>query len=119
MNTLLSIALFCSVSPLLHAEDCVKLEEKAEQKEVQIIPRWGMKVIATTRVYFHSAPSNACKIKDLFMIKNDHITAYSTYDDGQEQWVSIMYFSKRLGDTVQGWAKLKDFEYMGTMSGFN
>ena len=50
MNTLLSIALFCSVSPLLHGEDCVKLEEKAEQKEVQIIPRWGMKVIATTRV---------------------------------------------------------------------
>jgi hypothetical protein len=75
MKTLLSIALFCSVAPLLHAEDCVKLEEKAEQKEVQIIPRWGMKVIAPTRVYFHSAPSNACKIKDLFMIKNDHITA--------------------------------------------
>ncbi|MFN3291009.1 MAG: hypothetical protein ACK410_11460 [Acinetobacter sp.] len=118
MKTLLSIALFCSVAPLLHAEDCVKLEEKAEQKEVQIIPRWGMKVIAPTRVYFHSAPSDACKIKDLFMIKNDHITAYSTYDDGQEQWVSIMYFSKRLGDTVQGWSKLKDFEYTGTMSGF-
>ena len=78
-----------------------------------------MKVIIPTRVYFHSAPSNACKIKDLFMIKNDHITAYSTYDDGQEQWVSAMYFSKRLGDTVQGWAKLKDFEYTGTMSGFN
>ena len=36
MKTLLSIALFCSVAPLLHAEDCVKLEEKAEQKEVQI-----------------------------------------------------------------------------------
>ena len=52
------------------------------------------------------------------MIKNDHITAYSTYHDGQEQWVSAMYFSKRLGDTVQGWAKLKDFEYTGTMSGF-
>ena len=102
----------------MHAEDCVKLEEKAEQKEVQIIPRWGMKVIAPTRVYFHSAPSNTCKIKDLFMIKNDHITAYSTYDDGQEQWVSIMYFSKRLGDTIQGWSKLKDFEYTGTMSGF-
>ena len=69
MKTLLSIALFCSVAPLLHAEDCVKLEEKAEQKEVQIIPRWGMKVIASTRVYFYSAPSNACKIKDLFMLK--------------------------------------------------
>lgn len=35
MKTLLSIALFCSVAPLLHAEDCVKLEEKAEQKEGQ------------------------------------------------------------------------------------
>ncbi|WP_171405821.1 hypothetical protein [Acinetobacter sp. SWAC57] len=119
MKTLLSIGLFSLVAPLLHAEDCVKFEEKAEQKEVQIIPRWGMKVIVPTRVYFHSAPSNTCKIKDLFMIKNDHITAYSTYDDGQEQWVSVMYFSKRLGDTVQGWAKLKDFEYTGTMSGFN
>lgn len=41
MKTLLSMGLFCSVAPLLHAEDCVKLEEKAEQKEVQIIPRWG------------------------------------------------------------------------------
>ena len=61
MNTLLSIGLFSLVAPLLHAEDCVKFEEKAEQKEVQIIPRWGMKVIAPTRVYFHSAPSNIVK----------------------------------------------------------
>lgn len=41
MKKLLSMGLFCLVAPLLHAEDCVKFEEKAEQKEVQIIPRWG------------------------------------------------------------------------------
>ena len=73
-----------------------------------MIPRWGMKVIASSRVYFHSAPSDNCKIKDRFILKNDFITMYSTYDDGKEQWVSIMYMSKRLGDTVQGSAKRKD-----------
>ena len=118
MKKLLSLVLCSLLSPLVFAEDCAKLEEKAGQKEVQMIPRWGMKVIAPSRVYFHSAPSDACKIKDLFIIKNDFITAYSTYDDGKEQWVSIMYISKRLGDTVQGWAKLKYFEYTGTMSAF-
>ncbi len=36
----------------------------------------------------------------------------STYDNGRAVGFWIIYFSKRLGDTVQGWSKLKDFEYL-------
>ncbi|WP_228157560.1 hypothetical protein [Acinetobacter sp. AM] len=46
MKKLLSFVLCSLLSPLVFAEDCAKLEEKAGQKEVQMIPRWGMKVIA-------------------------------------------------------------------------
>ncbi len=101
------------------AADCAKIEKLAEKKEVHLIPRWGMQVVSPQRVYFHSAPNDACKIKDLFIVKNDHVTAYTVYNDGKQDWVSVMYFSQRLGDTVQGWAKFKAFKKTGTMSPSN
>ncbi len=103
----------------IFAVDCEKIESLVEQKEAHLIPRWGMAVVSPQRVYFHSAPNDACKIKDLFIVKNDHVTAYTIYNDGKQDWVSIMYFSQRLGDTVQGWAKFKAFKKTGTMSPSN
>lgn len=41
-----------------------------------------MKVIVLIRVYFYLVLSDVCKIKDLFMIKNDYIIVYGIYDDG-------------------------------------
>ena len=68
-----------------------------------------MKVIASTRVYFHSAPSNACKIKDLFMIKMTISPVYSTYDDGQEQGFGSCILVNAWETRFKVGQKLKDF----------
>lgn len=103
-------------SNLSFAVNCEVIEKLASKTEAHLIPRWGMSVISPHRVYFHSAPNDACKMKDVFIIKNDHVTAYTVYNDGRQDWVSVMYFSQRLGDTVQGWAKFNAFKKTGTMS---
>ncbi len=50
-----------------------------------VIPRWGLTVKVKHRVYFHSAPLNTCKIKDLFIIRHDSVTAYDLYKDKMQQ----------------------------------
>lgn len=105
---------------LVFAIDCPILNEQAEKKAVPVIPRWNLTVKSKQRVYFHSAPIDACKIKGLFIIHNDSVTAYDLYKDkNKQEWVSVMYYSKRQdleSEIVEGWVKLKEFENMGTDS---
>ncbi len=93
------------------------MNEQVQKKAIDIIPRWALAVKSKQRVYFHSAPSTSCKIKDLFIIHDDSVTAYDLYKDAaQQEWVYVMYYSKRQdleSEIVKGWIKLKDFEYMG------
>ena len=62
------IALIFLGSTIIHAGDCLVLNERVNKKAVDIIPRWGLAVKSKQRVYFHSAPNASCKIKDLLFI---------------------------------------------------
>lgn len=54
-------------SNLSFAVNCDKIENLASRTEAHLIPGWGMSVISPQRVYFHSAPNDACKMKDMFI----------------------------------------------------
>ena len=102
------------------AIDCSKMNEQVEKQAVPIVPRWGLVVQSKQRVYFHSAPLADCKIKGLFIIHGDSVTAYDLYKDkAHQEWVYVMYYSKRQdleNEMVEGWIKLNEFKYMGTDS---
>ena len=117
------ISLILSILCLPHvayAVDCSLLNEQAEKDALPVIPRWGLTVKSKQRVYFHSAPIDACKIKDLFIIHDDSVTAYDLYrDKNKQEWVYVIYYSKRQdleNEIVEGWIKHSEFNYLGTDS---
>lgn len=67
------------------------------------------------RTYFHSAPSNQCKIKGLFIIPNDNVIAYSYFTYENTDWMYVMYTNKN-GDETYGWVKVKDFQEQGKIN---
>lgn len=80
---------------------CDDLNE-SHQSEQKIIPsdKSGYKVIEDNRLYFFNAPNEKCKMKDVFIIKNDLVDAYRIDGD----FMFVMYFTKN-NKTVEGWVK--------------
>ena len=121
-NNFLVILLLCSLSSTGYAMACDQANVLFKAKSTDIIPRWGLQVNVKhkQRVYFHTAPKAECKLKDLFIIRGDSVTAYDLYKDAsQEEWVYVIYYSKRQdldSEIVEGWVQLKDFEYLGSNS---
>ncbi len=78
---------------------CTQAGEKAD-RERALIPgyRSGRKVIGRGRAYFYTAPDKRCKMKDVFVIPNDRLDAYSTYGEFTE----VVYWNSKNGD-VDGW----------------
>ena len=101
-------------STIVHAGDCLLLNERVNKKAVDIIPRCSLAVKSKQRVYFHTAPDVSCKIKGLFIIHGNRVTAYDLYKDAsQQEWISVLYYSERQdldSEIVEGWMRLKDFD---------
>ncbi len=67
------------------------------------------------RTYFHSAPTDQCKIKNLFIIPKDSVIAYQYIKNENKDWMYIMYLDKN-GNYPTGWVLKKDFKETGTMN---
>ena len=115
-NNFLVILLLCSLSSTGYAMACDQANVLFKAKSTDIIPRWGLQVNVKhkQRVYFHSAPHDTCKIKDLFIIQNDIVSGYHFYREPSEQeWIYVLYYSKRKdldNEIVEGWIKFKDLK---------
>lgn len=103
MKNLLFALLFV-LSPFSMANIYCDNLNQNENSQQEIIPsdKSGYKVIEDKRLYFYSAPNEKCKIKGVFIIKNDTVDAYKVDGD----FVFVMYFTKD-NRTVEGWVKLK------------
>jgi hypothetical protein len=110
------IALPLLISPILSfsSTSCFELNLQAYQKEQEIDPRWELVARSKQRIYFYSAPKKFCKMDDTFIIRNDHVTAYSVYiDRAKQEWVYVVFNDPNQhieDDLVEGWVKLKDFK---------
>ena len=67
------------------------------------------KVIADGRLYFYSAPDKECKIKGLFIIKNDIVDAYKIDGD----FIFVMFFTKD-NKSVEGWVDIRGVAATGS-----
>lgn len=91
-------------------EYCDKFENDRQEQQI-IIPSYKStyKVIADGRLYFYSAPDKECKIKGLFIIKNDIVDAYKIDGD----FIFVMFFTKD-NKSVEGWVDIRGVAATGS-----
>lgn len=112
---LLLIFLACS-SGVYAQVNCSQLSELADNNGTM----YGTKYIFIAqgnkgfRAYFHSAPSNQCKIKNLFVIPQNSVIAYQEFKNENKTWLFVMYIDKN-GNDITGWVKEQDFKISSSL----
>lgn len=116
MKKLLLLMLLACSSGAYAQVNCSQLSEIADDNGLM----YGTKYIFVVqgnkgfRTYFHSAPSNQCKIKNLFVIPEDSVIAYQEFKNENQTWLFVMYVDKNGNDTT-GWVKERDFKISGSL----
>jgi hypothetical protein len=90
---------------------CDSISKKAETEQNIISPVAGYQVIGDGRLYFHFAPDEKCRNKDVFVIPGDQLIAYTEY----KGWFSVMYLNPKTGKDFEGWVQSKRLKFTGTM----
>ncbi|WP_137765446.1 hypothetical protein [Nissabacter sp. SGAir0207] len=107
MKSVLFLSLIAS--SFLSWGGCGDKNKLAEQKQsIEPTAQSNYIVKYKPRVYFYSAPNEACKIKDTFIIKGDVVSVYAQYNG----FSSVMFFRKN-GDAVIGWVRSDSIEPTG------
>lgn len=110
-----SIFLLCSFKA--SAISCQELAKIADENSGVSTTKYNYSVKGKKgfRTYFHSAPSNKCKIKDLFIIPKDSVIAYTYFKYENKDWMYVMYMDKKGNDT-SGWVLERDFKEEGKIN---
>lgn len=92
---------------------CSELSKKADEEQVYIDHSMNtFRVVSKTRLYINSAPSDKCKINNLFLVDGDVVSGYTTLNG----YLFASYF-KTNGDSVDGWLKLSQLKNTGYKNG--
>ncbi|HFG6966542.1 TPA: hypothetical protein ACGIKW_001712 [Acinetobacter baumannii] len=116
MKKLILLSLLLGVNFSLSANtNCSKLSDIADNNYLELDALEIMKVSSDKgpRVYFHSAPSQSCKIKQKFVISNDQVIAYYSFENEGQEWLYVVYTGKNNKKTV-GWVKKTDLTFIKT-----
>ena len=103
---LLSLAL-----PLAAQESCPTLNQQAEQQQAYLNPPSTYAVTGKGRLYFHTAPNDHCRSREIFVIPGDELIAYTEY----QGWYSVMYSNPRSGQDFHGWVRPERLIMRGTI----
>lgn len=88
--------------------ECTRLDARAGGPEDNYRPPLEAAVIGKGRLNFHSAPSNRCQMKGVFVIGGDVLTVYKSF----EGWANVMYIARN-GDDFMGWVLEKRIKKIG------
>jgi hypothetical protein len=91
---------------------CDKAARQAEADPVLLVPRVYFAVKSGPRLFFYSAPDQACRQADTFVIAGDSLIGYLEF----KGWISVM-FTKTNGDPVMGWVRSERLRATGTLGG--
>ena len=92
-------------------ESCPRISQQAEQQQARFNPPATYAVGSKGRLYFHTAPANHCRSRDVFVIGGDELIAYSEY----QGWYSVMYINPRSGQDFHGWVRPERLRLRGTI----
>ncbi len=107
----LSLGLFAGGVAFAAPAVCAKPVEEAHLGETH-----SFDVTGKGRLYFHTAPNDACINKKVFVIAGDYLSAH-TVAGKQAEWVSVNYMAKD-GEEYSGWVKTDRLMFTGA-SGSN
>lgn len=113
---LLVVTMFLSCGAFANVS-CSKLSNLADNnyKELDALELLQVAKNLNPRVYFHSAPSEKCKISQLFIIPSDVALAYYLFRNEDQDWVYITYTGKDNKKTA-GWVQRKYFNFLKTVA---
>lgn len=93
----------------IYSSDDCEILDNTEFKES---PFLYQKVKQLGRLYFYSQPTNdSCKIKNLFIIHDDSVQAYATYNG-----FTFVEFTSKKGVVTSGWVKSEGIELDRTIT---
>lgn len=91
------------------ATTCKQAQAIAETAALDVYPRESRYVSSDGRLYFHSAPSDQCKLTS-FIIPKDDVTVYQRHNE----WSYVMYVHPKTGEDTSGWVHSRRLELRGT-----
>lgn len=92
---------------------CDTIKKTAEIKQAYLAHnKNNFIVVSKGRLYFKSAPSERCALKNLFLIPGDQVIGYTEYNG----FISAAYF-KQNGESVDGWLDEKWLKNTGLTNG--
>ncbi|ELY4155857.1 hypothetical protein SMZ39_002244 [Cronobacter turicensis] len=113
IKIMLAILLYFFECCSFASDFCSLLSKRAEKEQAYVDHSMNIfKVSSKTRLYFNSAPSDQCKINNLFLVNGDVVSGYTILNG----YLFASYFKKN-GDSVDGWLKLSDLKKTGYTSG--
>ena len=81
-------------------EVCVTAYERAEQDKVALDHDPAERTVkGVGRLYFHAAPDERCRLKNVFVIARDRLEIYAQYGDFTE----VIYWNPVSGTGTAGW----------------
>lgn len=99
-----------ALTALLMLDQPAAADPCAPPKEtILLVPALGYEVAGTGRLYFHSAPSEKCVMRDLFVIPGNRLSA----NEENGQWTSVNYEGK--SGPVEGWVETRRLKFIGTV----
>ncbi|MGM1003057.1 hypothetical protein [Acinetobacter haemolyticus] len=107
------IAFNCSVANA--KATCTELSNIADNNYVELDALELQKFIGSKgeKAFFHSAPSAQCKLNKVFIIPDDVVTAYYTFQNEDKTWLYVVYTSKE-GKKTAGWIPKNNFRFLST-----
>ena len=106
--TMIALSLSSTVAA---QENCPRISQQAEQQQARFNPPATYAVDGKGRLYFHTAPANHCRSRDVFVIGGDELIAYSEH----QGWYSVMYINPRSGQDFHGWVRPERLRLRGTI----
>lgn len=115
MKKILFLMLLACSSGVYAQVNCSQLSEIAENNYAELDALTLFKVSGKDgyRTYFYSAPSKACKNNQIFVIPNDIVVAYYSFNNESQQWLYAVYTSKNNVKT-RGWLRKNELTFAGT-----
>ncbi len=99
-----AIASMCASSAFAAPAPC-----KQPADPIQLIPSLGYEVAGNGRLYFYTAPNEACADKKVFVIPHDRLIANQEFG----AWTWVDYTAKN-GDITSGWVSTERLKFIGT-----
>lgn len=111
---LLVMFLVCS-SGVYAQVNCSQLSELSDDNYTELDALTLFKVSGknSSRTHFYSAPSKSCKNNQVFVIPNDTVVAYYSFNNEGQQWLYAVYTNKNNVKT-RGWLQKNSLTFAGT-----